>query len=435
MLLEFGINSKVINSKVKSIPRKNPHQCFVAMVETLNNRLQDEAIRMENLGLIIIDEAHYNSFTKLFKFFKKGITLGVTATPLSSNIDKPMKDNYHDLIIGESISSLIEKGFLAKAITFSYNVGLTSLKIGRHGDYTVSSSEQLYANSGMQQKLLQAYEERSKGKKTLIFNNGINTSRQVYYNFKDAGYDIKHLDNKTPMKIRSRILEWFKETPEAILTSVSILTTGFDEPTVETVILNRATRSLTLYFQMIGRGSRIIPGKKEFNVIDLGNNFARFGPWDGNTDWQRIFRNPDFYLQSVRSDEEIEQHFNYEIPDDLAKRFGNTASIHFNMYDEYDKVMESGKRPFVAIDKSIDQHYRMITENSKDLYEALELARLLEDDIAQRIQNYAYCITKSTTNYRRWLNETYMEKLKTKLYNADYTERDASQPLPSGSNV
>jgi type I site-specific restriction endonuclease len=57
------------------------------------------------------------------------------------------------------------------------------------------------------------------------------------------------------------VLQWLKETPDAIVTSVGILTTGFDEPTVECIILNRATRSLTLYHQMIGRGSRRLPTK------------------------------------------------------------------------------------------------------------------------------------------------------------------------------
>ena len=71
-------------------------------------------------------------------------------------------------------------------------------------------------------------------------------------------------------KAESKILKWFKETPNAILTSVSILTTGFDEPTVESIILNRATKSLTLYYQMIGRGSRILKNKNSFDVIDLG---------------------------------------------------------------------------------------------------------------------------------------------------------------------
>ena len=56
-----------------------------------------------NIGLVIIDEAHYNSFRKLFKYFKNSIILGVTATPLSSNIKLPMKDNYQKLIMGESI--------------------------------------------------------------------------------------------------------------------------------------------------------------------------------------------------------------------------------------------------------------------------------------------------------------------------------------------
>lgn len=158
--------------------------CFVAMVETLNNRLNDEKLEIEDIGLVIIDEAHYNSFRKLFRFFEKCFILGVTATPLSSNIKLPMKDNYRELIVGDSINSLIAKGFLARAKVFSYDVGLQTLKVGINGDYTVKSSEELYSNLSMQEKLLNSYLERSKGKKTLIFNNGINTSKEVYETFK-----------------------------------------------------------------------------------------------------------------------------------------------------------------------------------------------------------------------------------------------------------
>ncbi|HCV81854.1 MAG TPA: DEAD/DEAH box helicase, partial [Zunongwangia profunda] len=257
MLTDFGVKNKIINSKVKELPDQHDYMCFVAMVETLNNRLHDDKLDLEDIGMVIIDEAHYNSFRKLFKFFEKCFILGVTATPLSSNIKLPMKDNYRELIVGDSISSLIEKGFLARANIYSYNVGLSALKVGMNGDYTVKSSEELYTNMSMQEKLLNAYLERSKGKKTLIFNNGINTSVEVYYTFKQAGYNIRHLDNTTSKQDRKEILKWFKHTPDAIVTSVSILTTGFDEPTVDTIILNRATKSLTLYFQMIGRGSRV----------------------------------------------------------------------------------------------------------------------------------------------------------------------------------
>ena len=85
----------------------------------------------------------------------------------------------------------------------------------------------------MQEKLLYAYEEKAKGTKTLIFNNGINTSKQVQAMFAEEGYPCMHLDNTHSEKERADILEWFHTTPDAVLSSVSILTTGFDEPTVE----------------------------------------------------------------------------------------------------------------------------------------------------------------------------------------------------------
>ena len=88
------------------------------------------------------------SFTKLFKFFEKSFILGVTATPLSSNKELPMKKNYNELIVGETIEALIQNEFLARAEVFQYDMGLTSLVIGSNGDYTVKSSEDLYSEYG-----------------------------------------------------------------------------------------------------------------------------------------------------------------------------------------------------------------------------------------------------------------------------------------------
>ena len=90
MLSEFGVANMIIDSKVKEVSAADDHNCYVAMVETLNNRLQEKVVSFDNLGLIIIDEAHYNSFRKLFKYFENQFVLGVTATPLSSNIKLPM---------------------------------------------------------------------------------------------------------------------------------------------------------------------------------------------------------------------------------------------------------------------------------------------------------------------------------------------------------
>jgi len=415
MLKQFGVNNKIINSQVKELSDDNDYMCFVAMVETLNNRLNDEKVTLKNIGLTIIDEAHYNSFTKLFKFFEKTFLLGVTATPLSSNIKLPMYKNYNKLVVGESIPSLINQGYLAKANTYTYNVGLSQLQVGINGDYTVKSSEDLYTNMNMQTKLLQAYEEKCKGKKTLIFNNGINTSWYVYHTFKEAGYEIKHLDNTHNKKERKAILKWFKEKPDAVLTSVSILTTGFDEPTVENIILNRATKSLTLYFQMIGRGSRKLPNKDTFNVIDLGNNFARFGPWDAKVDWQMIFKNPDYFLENVVSDEEIESQFVYEMPEEVREKFSNTEDISFDIKKRYDETINNGEKSKLVLEESVEQHAKMCVENSEDVFDARILARELKEDIQDRIKQYSKCIIRNTKNYRDWLYEDYTRKLRSKI--------------------
>jgi len=410
MLTEFGVSNKIVDSKA-NLDDQDGYSCFVAMVETLNNRLNEDKLDISDIGLVIIDEAHYNSFTKLFKFFEKSFVLGVTATPLSSNIKLPMKDNYDELIVGETIESLIENEFLAQAEIYSYNVGLTSLVIGANGDYTVKSSEDLYTNNDMLSKLQYAYEEHSKGKKTLIFNNGINTSLHVYETFRAAGYPIAHLDNTNSKKERKMILKWFKKTPDAILTSVSILTTGFDEPTVDSIILNRATKSLTLYYQMIGRGSRILKNKSKFNVIDLGNNLHRFGPWGSDLDWHKIFKSPSFYLDGLLNDEDLESNFRYEMPDELRAEFAKTDEVYFDIKDTYIDSVRNGESSKVVLERSIAQHGRICTENSEDVYDALALAKLLGDDIDHRIQRYTKCISKSTFNFVEWLKDDYRKKL------------------------
>ena len=414
VLSDFGVLNKVVNSKA-SLDDQEEYSCFVAMVETLNNRLLDDKLDISDVGLVIIDEAHYNSFTKLLKFFSSSFILGVTATPLSSNINLPMTDNYDELIVGESISELIKNNFLAKANLYTYNVGLTSLIVGANGDYTVKSSEELYTNNDMLSKLLLAYEERCLNQKTLIFNNGINTSLIVYDTFKKAGFNVRHLDNTATKKQRSETLKWFKETPDAILTSVSILTTGFDEPTVKCIMINRATKSLTLYYQMIGRGSRLLKDKNTFEVIDLGNNFYRFGEWGSDIDWHKIFRNPMNYLDSIQSDEEIEGRFRYEMPDELKELFSNSENIHFDVDKTYVESIKKGKSSKTVLEKAINHHSVMCVENSEDEFDALILVKELNDDIDYVIKRYSKCISKSTNNFLDWLTQDYKKRLRTNI--------------------
>jgi len=415
-LSAIGVSNKIINSEVKALPNQHEYQCFIAMVETLHNRLNDDDNFIKDIGLVIVDEAHYNSFRKIFQYYQNCNILGVTATPLSSNKALPLKDNYNKLLVGESISGLIEKGYLSNADTFSYDVNLHGLKIGTNGDFTISSSDTLYSNYFMQEKLIFAYEEVSLGKKTLIFNAGIETSIRVYESFKKLKHPIRHLDSTFSDKDRKEILKWFKDTPDAILTSVGILTTGFDEPTVKTIIINRATRSLTLYHQMIGRGSRKLPNKDQFQVIDLGNNVRRFGLWQDYINWQDAFKFPDRFLESRISElEDMEFEVEYEFPKGYEK-FIDTATLEaFNIKERYHLHIDNGDKGKKAVEESLENHFSVILSSAKDMDHGFEILGFLQDHIEHRLKHYTKCISKSTDNYFKYLLETYNRQLSQKI--------------------
>lgn len=405
-----SIGNKVVSSEVKRISRRDAFKCYVAMVETLKNRISNGQIDIDNVGLVIVDEAHHNSFHKLLGQFKNASIIGVTATPFSSDINLPMNKNYDELVVGEPIGSLIEQGFLARPKTWRYDVELNTLKTGLHGDFTVSTSDELYTSQAMLDLLVHAYQAHAENKKTLIFNNGIFTSRRVLEVFSGLGYPIRHLDNKTSPEEREEILVWLKKTKGAILTSVSILTTGFDEPSIQTVILNRATTSLTLYHQMIGRGSRSLPQKKTFTIIDLGNNTDRFGEWNAPVDWKHVFENPAIYYESLTAKTSYEAH---QMPSDMRAKFPNSFEISFDVQGAYQTALEKGLKAKLVIRDSIRQHALMCVDNSDSIPEAIALTTELDKEIDWRIKQYSKCLGRVTKNYTEWLREDYRYKLKT----------------------
>lgn len=407
----INVANKVISSEVKVLDDQDEYHCYIAMVETLNNRLQENEKFIDGVGLVIVDEAHYNSFRKIFQYYTQANILGVTATPLSSNKVLPLNDNYNKLLVGESISSLIEKGYLSDAETFTYDVNLHGLKIGSNGDFTISSSDVVYGNYFMQEKLLFAYEEVAVGRKTLIFNPGIETSVKVEELFKKRNYKIRHLDSTFSDKDRKEVLRWFKKTPGAILTSVGILTTGFDEPTVETIIINRATRSLTLYHQMIGRGSRKLENKSQFQLIDLGNNVRRFGFWQDYINWQDAFRFPDRFLEARLSGDDIEFEIEFEYNRYLRDHLNVERLKAFDLKEIYFEYIDKGIKGKKAVDDALQMHVEVLLEASKNLDEAYEYLKALDEHIDHTLKQYTKCIAKSTPNYFKFLKETYFRHI------------------------
>jgi type I site-specific restriction endonuclease len=196
------------------------------------------------------------------------------------------------------------------------------------------------------------------------------------------------------------------------LTSVSILTTGFDEPSVQAIILNRATKSLTLYYQMIGRGSRRMNGKKFFNIIDLGNNAARFGTWDRVVDWQDVFQHPDRYLDSY-SEADTSSEATYVMSPAMRAIFSKSSDVAFDVEESFQRVEAKGDKHKEVIWESIRQHAFMCIENSSSISEALELAKQLQPDIDFRVKYYTQRLEKTTKSYKEWLTDDYKQRLNT----------------------
>jgi DNA repair protein RadD len=96
----------------------------------------------------------------------------------------------------------------------------------------------------------------------------------------EHGVECGFVTGETPSGERDRLLERFKSGELRFLCNVNVLTTGFDAPNVDCVVLLRPTMSPGLYYQMVGRGFRLAPGKQNCLVLDFGGNVLRHGPVD-----------------------------------------------------------------------------------------------------------------------------------------------------------
>jgi superfamily II DNA or RNA helicase len=299
----FGVTAQPVVAGMRYIP---DNRVYIGMVKTIQNRI--EKFSKMNFGLVIIDEAHYGHFKKIHAQFPNAKIIGFTATPLSTNRKDPLKNYYQEIVCGIDIPELIElnktrndRG-LIQNVTFNQKdivdrAALVSDSGGNDFDEGLMAIQ--FSKPKYIKGVVDAYEKKehgTKGTKAIIFNCNRAHSKLVAAEFIARGYPCKHLDSKSDEEYgkgyRDATLAWFHNTPGAILCNVDILTAGFDEPTIETVIVNRSTMSLTKWLQMCGRGARPLTWKSMFYIIDMGGNAAKLGDWCDPRDWRDIFFNP-----------------------------------------------------------------------------------------------------------------------------------------------
>jgi len=254
--------------------------------------------KAEELGrrdICIVDEAHliptgegegrYRALIKdLLATCPHMRVIGLTATPYRTKtglICAP-ENMLNEVVYEVGVKELIHDGFLSplrsKHAKAQAKLGRVSMRMG---DYHRKELETALTDEGLMQSMVSEALTLAKGRKhILIFTSGLLHAEKVTDLLRAAGETPGLVTGKTPKKQRASSIEDFRAGGLRILTSVSALTTGLDAPKTDCCILMRPTKSPGLYYQMVGRGFRISPGKKDCLILDFGGCIERFGPVD-----------------------------------------------------------------------------------------------------------------------------------------------------------
>lgn len=246
---------------------------------------------------VIIDECHLvNPKQGMYKDFLELLNckvLGLTATPyrLYSNsfgatlrfITRTKPKVFSDVIYAVQVSTLLDMGFLSKLDYYPLKPpgwNNTNLKVNSTGaDYTDKSVVREYERLDFYSYTLSIVarllnpKKGGKRKGILVFTRFLKEAQRMVYSIPGSAI----VSGDTPKAERERILSEFKEGKIKVIANVGVLTTGFDYPKLDTIVLARPTMSLALYYQMIGRAIRPHPGKQSGWIIDLCGNIERFG--------------------------------------------------------------------------------------------------------------------------------------------------------------
>ena len=281
----FGIKPTLIEASKTRLDVSGT--CFIAMAQTFSRR--KDAVEytdlLNRMDLVIIDEAHKQTFNPLLPYINpNAVVIGATATPLRRGNQECLSKFYQFLHVPVQVQELINQGFLARPVTYGVTLDLSGIRM-KGNDYDTEQMAERFSERQVYDGVVQNYTKICKGKKAIVFASNIASSQEVCDALHYAGYNARHVDGEMSKHDRADVLAWFKHTPDAILCNCDLMTTGFDEPTIEVVILYRATASLPLFMQMVGRGSRVTPTKREFTILDFGNNVQTHGWWEDHQNW------------------------------------------------------------------------------------------------------------------------------------------------------
>ena len=217
---------------------------------------------------IIIDEAHHcisDSYQKVLNHFSSAKILGVTATPDRGDM-RNLGSYFESLSYEYTLPKAIKEGYLSpiKALTIPLKIDMTGVGV-QAGDFKASDIST--ALDPYLQGIAQEMEKYCKDKKTVVFLPLVKTSQKFRDLLNAHGFRAAEVNGDS--QDRSEVLEAFDRGAYNVLCNSMLLTEGWDCPSVDCVVVLRPTKVRSLYCQMVGRGTRLSPGKDHLLLLDF----------------------------------------------------------------------------------------------------------------------------------------------------------------------
>lgn len=285
-----GIYSASLNSR-------DLHQNIIfAGIQSVHNR----AFEFGKFDLVIIDECHLvnNKAQGTYRKFIDDLSrvnphvkvIGFTATPFRLNnglLTDGDERIFTDIAYKLPIKKLIDDGYLSPVRTKGAEtiIDLSEVKSSA-GDYVRKDLDRAVHKQGFTDAAIKEIITLGKGRRSwLIFCPSVEYAQEISDLLKEIGISSACITGKTPKQERSRLLKEYKSGRIRAITNCDVLTTGFDAPATDMLVLLRSTKSTALYIQIVGRGMRISPEtqKRDCLVLDFGSNVERHGPIDAIT--------------------------------------------------------------------------------------------------------------------------------------------------------
>jgi superfamily II DNA or RNA helicase len=227
---------------------------------------------------IIVDESHHAvapSYRRILDHLHPALLLGITATPFRA--DKASLAQIFDAIVFDyGILDGIRDGHLVdiQAFRVQGDADLDSVHTTA-GDFNAGELETTINTPRRNRLVVEAYQTHAAGTKAMVFAAGVQHAHDLAAAFQAQGIAAYAADGSLSTELRRDIVRQFHTGEIRVLCNAMLYTEGFDEPTIETVIMARPTKSLGLFSQMVGRGTRPAPGKSRMILLDIADNTRR----------------------------------------------------------------------------------------------------------------------------------------------------------------